>query len=47
MGRPHEHSSVDRNMHYYMQGSGFEPRSPHLFNVNSSHYNTLKEKKKK
>ena len=35
-----EHSSVDRTMHYYMQGPGFEPRTPHLFTlkkVNSSH----------
>jgi len=28
-----EHNSVDRTMHYYMQGPGFEPRTPHLFTL--------------
>jgi len=38
--RPREQNSVGRYMFYYMQGSGFEPRTPHLFtlnNVNSTH----------
>jgi len=29
----HEHSSVGRTMYYYMQGSEFEPRTPHLFTL--------------
>jgi len=28
-----EHSSVRRTMHYYIQGSGIEPRTPHLFSL--------------
>jgi len=28
---PKEHSSVGRDMHCYIQGPGFEPRTPHLF----------------
>ena len=28
MNGPREHNSVGRDMHYYMQGPGFEPRTP-------------------
>jgi len=31
--KSHEHSSVGSTMHYYMQGLGFEPWTPHLFTL--------------
>jgi len=41
-----EHNSVGSDMHYYIQGSGFEPQTLQLFtlkNVNSSHYATYQK----
>jgi len=31
--RPCEHSSIDRDMYYYMQGSEFEPQTSDLFTL--------------
>jgi len=38
-----EHSLVGRTMHYYMQGSGFEPRTPHLFHHRVNIENLLED----
>jgi len=38
-----EYNSVGRDMHCYMHGPGFEPRTPHLFTlkkVNSNRWIT-------
>jgi hypothetical protein len=48
MNSPSEHSSVGRDMHYDMQGSGFEPRTSHLFTLKKVNLATwLLDKNKK
>jgi len=36
---PRKHNSVGRDMHYYMHGLGFEPRTSHLITLKKVNFN--------